>query len=713
MALQPRRRNTTLPEVDAAVGRSTDIIVQEGNRFLADLERSTKELDELDFDFRSTMDDLRSQAQDQYAEGRNAINTLQRTSGTPPGIARLLSFLGQDEYNRDLQRLRLEETSLGLAEIDSNMQAAVGLREERAAAIERQLRLSSERFGLTREVIGNQRAEEAAQRQEEYLAIARRTDQRAEITDIVTRVIPGLSDEQLQEAINSGDTGPFAQFQGFLAREQRERNAAALSLETAEAALQAQNTELAELYRTRFMEQANINTLQNLLDRAGTNGSITTPSGMRFTSRELKTALEAAQAEEKRRLDQQIANAQTSLERALGFGDTVDRVEGLHGVHGAILPPSVQRAVDEYQRMIDENGNLREDVPIEDYFATIGELRDRVDAEVEAYVENYSTEESAQKAVRSFIERGGSFQTVQQSNSILVENVGTPDRLAGTSLSGSYRAFTANYSDLERNNFQQTFDISEAEEGQISLPTTRANDRNDMVARALRETNEAGVTPYQIAIDNVTYEYGVRIMQQLAEENADLWAKFVRGDNFVTASGNPSFEALWYELAQTDHLRRQQAAISGIEAPPSLIEMFQNALHNNVQITQFALDLYNTSDMETRAFMNSLGMVNQSGVTNHTINIIGSRVQQINNQGLLVNQVALSDETVRAGQAAMELEAQRLSESAEGFRGGLGTPNQAPVIMPGVNTTLPPPRMLRLNPTEPLPYIPPSQNRPR
>lgn len=688
MALEPRPRNprsTTLPEFDAAAGRNVDILVQEGTRFLTDLERATTELDTLDTQFTTVMGDLRNQAGSEFEEARDAIQTMQRASSVPPGIARLLSFLGQDEFNTDIQRLRIEESNLGLAKIDQDMQTAVQLRTDRREAVERDLRFSSERFGLTQEILGAQRAEEAALRQEAYLAIARRQDQRAEINDIVTRVIPGLSDEELQEAINQGPDGSFGQFQGFLIAEQRGRRAAEISLASADAGLasarlnleqqlresgvaqeridlemrsnraivSAQEDELVQEHRNRFLASGNIHTFQELIDRAE-GGVVTTGNGLTFTVRELQNAVAVAQEEQSAILNRNIDTAQRNIERALGFGETLDQVVGLTTISGPQLPQNIQRAFDEYNRLVDDEGNIKDEVAIEEYFATVQILQDRVDAEIDAYVENYSDQEEPRKAVRNYLERGGNFQTVRQSNSVLSENTGVPDRLAGTSLDNAYRLFTENYAQLEASNFEQTFEIS-GEEGAISLPVNRKIDSPDLTSRALREQSSEGFTPYQIAVDNIAYEYGVRVMQQLAEQNADMWAKFVRGDNFVTANGNPSFGALWEELARVDLMRRDQAATMGAAAPPSLVTMYQTALQDNAGLAQFMANFYNSSDMESRAFLNSLGLVNQSGLTNQSINVIGMRTQQIVQQGQLTTTVSSADVEDFEGRVVGEL----------------------------------------------------------
>lgn len=649
MAPPDRRLPSTIPELQRDADQNIDLFIQSGTRYLRELEESAGELDTLTEDFSTTTNLLQSEASGQYDLAREAIRNRQRAERVPEGIANLLSFLGDERYNRDLQQLNIEEASLNLQRIDRDLQTTLTLRNERASIIERQVGTAAARFGLVSEVIGAQRSANAETRAEAILLIQQQQEGRAQIEDIINNKIPALSDEALEQAIEENPE-EFNQFRGFLQQEQQKRQAAGISLRSAEISLTGQEIDLAEFHRQQFLETAPKATLQQLLSHAS-GDRVTTPAGLQFTTRELRNAITLSEAEGAAVLQQNIETARVQMEIESGLSQTLNNLDAYASIVGPNLPVNIQRSVDRWTSLLNEDGTLKDSTDPASYFASIQQMQADVDAELEVYKETFSNNEEAQGAVTNYLERGGTFANVTQSNSVLTTVVDNPRRLSGTSLANSYSIFSDNYRQIVANNFENTFSIESGPGGGLTIPTTRKITREEAVSRALTEPAEIQaadgskieITPYQQAVSDITYEYGVGVMLTLANENPNLWGKFVSGENFVTMSGVPSFQALWQELTQADQARRAAANMKGVDVVASLTDMYRTALIDQRVLSAFLVQMHENSSMEGRAILNSLGITGQAGVSNQTLSIFGEQAHIVAEQGANVRRIFVED----------------------------------------------------------------------
>lgn len=638
MSSPTRRTPSTVPQIQRDADQNIDLFIQSGTQYLRELEESSSELDTLTEDFSTTTRLLQSDASREYERAREAIRNRQRAERVPTGIANLLSFLGDDTYNRDLQQLNIEEASLNLQQINQNLQTTLTLRNERAALVERQVSQAATRFGLIGEVIGAQRSANAEARSEAFLAISLQQESRAQMQEIINTRIPALSDEALDQAVTNTPE-EFQQFRGFLQQEQQRRQAAGISLRSAEVSLAGQQIDLAQFHREQFLTTAPKATLQQLLSHAE-GGRVTTPAGLQFTTRELQNAITLSEAEQSAALEQNINTAKVQMEIETGLSGTLNNLDAYATVVGPSLPLNIQRSVDRWTGLLNDDGTLKDSTDPATYFASIRQMQEEVDQEIETFTETYSGDKTAQGAVESYLTRGGTFANVTQSNSVLGTVVDNPRRLSGTSLANSYSIFSDNYQQIVANNFETTFSIGEEEEG-LTIPANRKITREEAVARALNEPAEIQdsdgstieITPYQQAVSDITYEYGVGVMLTLANENSDLWGKFVTGENFVTTSGNPSFRALWQELSQADHARRVAANMKGVDVVASLTDMYRTALIDQRALSVFLTQMHENSSMEARAMFNSLGITGPAGINNQTLAIFGEQSHIIAEQG--------------------------------------------------------------------------------
>jgi hypothetical protein len=624
---------------DTSVAPLLGRVNEAANAFLETAKTGAETIGQINQTYTMQLEGIEARATEHFGRAEAALENIGNAARYPTVVRNVLGLLGFDEFNTDLQRTRYQGATLNLQQLEQRTalysrlrEAAVNSIGQTVEAAKMRAQIEADNFSRSMAARGDARAERADARAE---AEAGRAATRfewetgAQNFQATVRQVNSMPTDALRTLIRTGPNDENRNIYGLAEQELLNRDAAMENLVTARSLNLSRDLELAEKFRQRFLTQAPAAVLNELLTNMKSAGVTTIErDGIKFTSRELTTALVAANDTEEKLTQQIYADAARLMQLGSRQLNMQDTVATLTTIPNAVTPgvlDTIQQGTELMNTAIRTSPKAASTV--------LEGTETRINEHVATVLKQFSPSKEVQQEVEGYIRNRG---IPVATTALLTENISNPMAMEGTPFAAAWRAVSDRHS--ERMLQQSVMNL-----GAIGATSTIATGRaksEDIMREALRSpvkfkdvNGEVNVPASEIITKSMYNDYATAIFASLAQTNPafgtaiaqvrnDLLAQAISGNGKVTLTRDTlinNLVAVDKAMAIQYTAQVAEAAAKGLPKPPApvgLTELYSRELLSAQNLRAYGQRQFANADINQRFFGTATGFFANGGLSN-------------------------------------------------------------------------------------------------